>query len=640
TGAYGQLQRNAPDLRITDEGASMAAHKNKSDSRKEKVAILRLNGFEAMEPRCLLSVNPVSGDVSGTVFHDINNDGFQAAGEVGIANVLITLNDDGGTPIAVALTDANGEYAFNQLAPGVYSIVETQPVGWTDNGDVGVSQESSATKYDTQRQIKVVSDAHAANIDFAEYRSASVAGSVMEADSESGCTDPNAQHPVSAALIQLLDESGAVVRATKTDSNGNYRFGDVAPGVYQLVHSSPTENALGKQNITVESGQDHIDNEMCQVATPDVSGLSSESPPPVEIHQTDSPVEPPAAPVVVTNQSNLSFAFQPVLAAPAPRTLPTLSFDYSDSGLTDLTPPLVKYSVQPIPGIATTFTPSLWRLVLVDLDTDANAEEKRESTSPFRTASYQPTRLDNVQVPMTGIRIPISGDFDGDGTDELGFYVAGDWFIDLNHNHRWDSDDVWIRLGNDHSTPLTGDWDGDGKCDLGIFEGKRVNRPTIVAKSIDKARVQRVENSDRQKAPKLKVHAVDRVFQFGKATHQPVVGDWDGNGVATIGVFVDGIWQLDVDGNGHWNRKDERIEFGKAGDVAFVGDFNGDGKADLAILRDGVLIVDSNGNRKLDSSDQRIAVEGSGAEMVVGDFNGDGRDEVKMAANDMLRRAS
>jgi hypothetical protein len=296
--------------------------------------------------------------------------------------------------------------------------------------------------------------------------------------------------------------------------------------------------------------------------------------------------------------------------------------------------------------MATTFTPrtqELWRLVLLEIDASNNKPDE-DDVSPFRKASFQRQRMPQVDMAHAR-RVPIAGDFDGDGIDELGFFSDGDWFIDLNHNDRPDRNDLWIRLGKVGSTPLTGDWDGDGKCDVGVFDGQERSQDSSPEDSATEMETKNrddlaeVAKTSPIGAARLKIEAIDRVFQFGKAGQQPVAGDWNGNGTTTIGVFTDGVWQLDLDGSGHWSSSDKQATFGAAGDVAYVGDFNGDGLADLAVLRDGVLIIDSNGNHELDSSDQRISAGSAEGAVVIGDFNGDGRDEVRVAESHGMRQA-
>jgi hypothetical protein len=61
-----------------------------------------------------------------------------------------------------------------------------------------------------------------------------------------------------------------------------------------------------------------------------------------------------------------------------------------------------------------------------------------------------------------------------------------------------------------------------------------------------------------------------------------VVGDFNGDGIDNIGLFVNGVWHLDTTGDFKF---DTKVEFGQAGDFPVVGDFDGDGIAQLAVYR-------------------------------------------------------
>ncbi|WP_174548642.1 SdrD B-like domain-containing protein, partial [Azohydromonas lata] len=69
------------------------------------------------------------------VWLDLNGNGQQDADEAGVAGVRVTLLDATGTAIgSPQLTDANGNYAFTGLAPGVYSVSfdpATLPAGYS-----------------------------------------------------------------------------------------------------------------------------------------------------------------------------------------------------------------------------------------------------------------------------------------------------------------------------------------------------------------------------------------------------------------------------------------------------------------------------------------------------------------------------
>jgi len=70
--------------------------------------------------------NGCIGSVLGYVYNDLNENGIKDAGEQGLANWPVFLND---TQI---LTDSQGYYEFNSICPGPYSIHDTISTGWTN----------------------------------------------------------------------------------------------------------------------------------------------------------------------------------------------------------------------------------------------------------------------------------------------------------------------------------------------------------------------------------------------------------------------------------------------------------------------------------------------------------------------------
>ena len=98
-----------------------------------------------------------------------------------------------------------------------------------------------------------------------------------------------------------------------------------------------------------------------------------------------------------------------------------------------------------------------------------------------------------------------------------------------------------------------------------------------------------------------------------------------------IGSFLNGVWQLDLNGNGVLV-PGETFQFGQAGDQPVVGDWNGDGKTDLGVFRalpngDGEFILD-NGDHVMGAGDTTFTFGLATDRIVVGDWNGDGKDEV------------
>ena len=246
--------------------------------------------------------------------------------------------------------------------------------------------------------------------------------------------------------------------------------------------------------------------------------------------------------------------------------------------------------------------------------------------------------------------ITLAGDFNGDGQDELALYLEGEWLIDINGNGRWDRGDMWAKLGDQNDLPVIGDWDGDGKDDIGVFgpewegddralerepglpdpENQRLAKPKNVPPDPDELPVQE-RLLQRSAGGQARADVIDHVFRMGINEDQPIAGDFNGDGIASIGLFSQGKWRLDVNGDGRWTEDiDKTFDFGQQGDIAVVGDFDGDGIDEVAIIRGNRLIIDSNRNEKLDATDRVFELEGNGGDIVVGDFDGDGRDEAAL----------
>jgi len=68
-------------------------------------------------------VPPASGSIGDFVWHDLNGNGIQDAGEPGIDGVKVTLKNAGGTVLQSTTTSGGGKYLFTGLTAGTYSVV-------------------------------------------------------------------------------------------------------------------------------------------------------------------------------------------------------------------------------------------------------------------------------------------------------------------------------------------------------------------------------------------------------------------------------------------------------------------------------------------------------------------------------------
>jgi hypothetical protein len=72
------------------------------------------------------------------VFVDRNDNGVFDPGEATLPNVVITIKGvdlTGATVVRTTSTNASGKYLFDNLNPGIYRLVETQPDRFKDGKD-------------------------------------------------------------------------------------------------------------------------------------------------------------------------------------------------------------------------------------------------------------------------------------------------------------------------------------------------------------------------------------------------------------------------------------------------------------------------------------------------------------------------
>ena len=173
--------------------------------------------------------------------------------------------------------------------------------------------------------------------------------------------------------------------------------------------------------------------------------------------------------------------------------------------------------------------------------------------------------------------LPVAGDWDGDGTDGIAVFRSG-----LNQDQRWYF--VNDRTGGANyasgpwgagplgDKPVAGDWDGDGIDGVGVFRTSTGGNGVNWFLSEDTTSL-----------------AGDHEFHYGAGPigDLPVAGDWDGDGMDSVGVFraSDKTWYLsNILGTGV---TDYQFAFGFAqtGDLPVAGDVDGDGMDDVGLYR-------------------------------------------------------
>lgn len=218
------------------------------------------------------------------VWYDLNNNGLQDAGELGVAGVLATLYEaDGVTSIATTQTNALGYYIFNGLDAGSYVVgFSTIPVGFSispQNADAeGINGElnSDVNPIDSKTDVILLGTSEdKLSVDMGlvpPAGSASLGDYVWFDLNQDGLQDA-AEPGVQGVAVTLLDNNYDEVATTTTNADGRYLFVGLTPSIYSVEFSNlpvgyefttPDVDALGANGI-VNSDADVTDGFTPQV---------------------------------------------------------------------------------------------------------------------------------------------------------------------------------------------------------------------------------------------------------------------------------------------------------------------------------------------------------------------------------------
>jgi 5-hydroxyisourate hydrolase-like protein (transthyretin family) len=185
-----------------------------------------------------------SASVGNKVFEDLNQDGIQDAGEPGIAGVPVTLKDGNGNVVATTTTNEFGEYIFNDLTPGVYTIDFGTPAGYTASPYTdGINDpKNSDNNAGSTKPFTLAPGEKNLNVDAGFFETAPAGtlklGNKVWYDADKDGIQDATEAPVAGVTVELLDAAGAVIETTTTDANGNYLFTNLAAGNYQVKFSN------------------------------------------------------------------------------------------------------------------------------------------------------------------------------------------------------------------------------------------------------------------------------------------------------------------------------------------------------------------------------------------------------------------
>ena len=197
-----------------------------------------------------------TAEIGDRVWLDANQNGIQDAGESNVQGVTVTLYDAANVAIKMAVTDANGNYLFTDLAAGNYTVgFSNIPAGFTFTAQgLGTAATGSDVNPATGKTATIVLAAGQTNLDVdAGIRSsmagtASIGNRVWNDLNNNGLQDAG-EPGTQGVTVELLDAAGnpidkdpntAGIQPTVTVTNalGEYLFTGLPAGDYKVRFST------------------------------------------------------------------------------------------------------------------------------------------------------------------------------------------------------------------------------------------------------------------------------------------------------------------------------------------------------------------------------------------------------------------
>ena len=185
-----------------------------------------------------------TGSIGDTIYFDADGNSAQTIGEPGISGVTVTLNGDidgdGTSENVTTTTDVNGNYLFDNLPAGTYTITvnpATLPSGMTPTEDPDGGTANSATVALGEGEDNV-------DQDFG-YNGTGSIGDTIFFDANNNGTQQSNEGGINGVEVNLsldLNDDGIIdyTDSTTTDLNGNYLFEELPAGGYTISVDTAT----------------------------------------------------------------------------------------------------------------------------------------------------------------------------------------------------------------------------------------------------------------------------------------------------------------------------------------------------------------------------------------------------------------
>ncbi|MEZ7673694.1 carboxypeptidase regulatory-like domain-containing protein [Pauljensenia sp. 20925_1_27] len=172
-----------------------------------------------------------NNSISGTIYRDDNRSNSLNGGEAGYPAQTVQLLDKDGSVIATTTTDANGNYSFDNLPDGTYSVKVVKDGALTD---LEQTEDPDGTKDSASEPIVLSEDNPTKkNVNFGYVPDYFIKGTIYRDGNRSGALDTD-EKLYEGVTVNLVDADGNVVATTTTDADGTYSFDKLPAGTYSI----------------------------------------------------------------------------------------------------------------------------------------------------------------------------------------------------------------------------------------------------------------------------------------------------------------------------------------------------------------------------------------------------------------------
>jgi len=192
--------------------------------------------------------------ISGSIYHDINDNGIRDEGEKGINNIFLDAFTDELRPFRED-TSSDGSFTIPLVAGNTYELFAEQAPDWED-GREAASVPVGTVVQDGYIDIVATGGNRLNGYNFGELLPTDrfvISGWIYFDENDDGIRDP-LELGIRSLLVDALDQAGEVADRNSTDDNGYYSLMLEAGESYTIKADQPSVWQDGKESASVPSG--------------------------------------------------------------------------------------------------------------------------------------------------------------------------------------------------------------------------------------------------------------------------------------------------------------------------------------------------------------------------------------------------